>query len=265
VSMVLPASNRLIQGWDLTAQFGSLIALAHVDFELHGGTVTGLVGPNGSGKTTLINGLSGFVPVAGKITLVDGAREHAIDKLSAEKRARLGIGRTFQTPQMFPELSVLECVAMGAVWLQPHRWPRFLQALGLPAARREFRYDLERAEDALEMLSLRSVSDARPRTLPLGQQRMVEVARAICGGNSFLLLDEPLAGLNKGERDQMLSVIERLARQMGLGILLVEHNLEAVKASVDVVWVLNLGSVVACGAPEDVFRSQDVQRIYGGG
>ena len=256
--------SRALVGESIAVHFGRLAALRGVSFTLRAGVVTGLVGPNGSGKTTLINVISGFIPASGSIALHQGDEKVRLDHLSAAKRALLGTGRTFQTPQLFPQLTVLECVAMGAVWVRPHHWSIYLQAIGWPPARREFAIDLARAREALDLLHLSHVADANPRLLPLGQQRIIEVARAIAGDRSFLLLDEPLAGLNREEQQQMLQVIDRLARKIGLGILLVEHNLEAVKAAVDVVWVMNLGEIIASGAPAHVFGDADVQRIYGG-
>jgi ABC-type branched-subunit amino acid transport system ATPase component len=236
--------------------FGGVHALEGVSMSVQAGTVHGLIGPNGAGKTTLINLLSGFYrPSAGRI-LLDGRR---LDGRRPYQIARLGVARTFQNLRLFAGLSALDNVLVA------RRHGVLKCSLGhlafLPAARRADRAERALARDLLDRVGLAGRSTLPAGTLSYGDQRRVELARALATEPTLLLLDEPTAGMNRAETERLGAIVRGLV-QPGLAILLIEHDLPLIMAICDRVTVLNFGRVIAEGTPEEIARDPAVIEAY---
>ncbi|WP_055480027.1 branched-chain amino acid ABC transporter ATP-binding protein/permease [Sphaerimonospora mesophila] len=236
--------------------FGGNRALREVSLRAEPGQVTALIGPNGSGKTTLLNLVCGFYRRdAGRITVAGTA----IDGASPHRIARLGVTRTFQTPLIPPGVSVAEVVISGRYTSDE---VGFLSAvLRGPKFRRVRRHDLARAEDMLRLVGLAHLFDTEAATLPLGQRRMLEVARALVREPKVLLLDEAASGLDEAEVETLAAVIRRI-RDAGCAVILVEHNFGLVLSLADRIVVLARGAVLAEGTPEEIENDVRVRDEY---
>lgn len=259
----MPERSRLVAS-DISVAYGGLVVVENVSVAVPAGRIVALVGPNGSGKTSLVNAIAGFVPARGAVALEHEGTRTELTGLSPQRRARLGLRRTFQTPQLFPTLSVLETVAAGCVRLRRHRHPAWWQAAGVRRARREFAGDLAAAREALGQVGLAHLAGAAPHRLALGQQRIVEVARAIASPGTTLLLDEPFAGLSGDEREVLAALLRRTVGDGSWGMLLVDHNIEVVEALADEVMVMDTGHCIASGPPRAVLDDPAVRRAYTG-
>jgi ABC-type branched-subunit amino acid transport system ATPase component len=232
---------------NLTKQFGGLVALAGVDLALEPGQIVGLIGPNGSGKTTLINTVTGvFPPTAGRIYLGD----QEITRMPGHRRVRLGIARTFQNVKLWTKLTVWE-----NLWIvgEPRR-----RLLFWPGADRQRE---RRLAETLAWVGLWGRRGDLAGSLSFGEQRRLELARALAAEPRVLLLDEPAAGLSAGELESLTRFLEQL-RSQGLAILLVEHVLELVMNVTDRVAVLSFGHKIAEGTPGQVQEDPRVQEAY---
>lgn len=219
-------------------RFQGVVALADVSLEISEGEIVGLIGPNGSGKTTLLNLASGlYRPTKGRVVVdeVDttGARPHRF--------AARGVGRTFQQIRLFGDMSVLENVAVGAV------------------SRGRTHQD---AKDLLERLGLAHQAERSAVTLAYGDQRRVEIARALAGEPRFLLLDEPAAGMNEVESDELLKVINEIRDEQGCAVLIVDHDLRLIMRLCEQVHVLAEGQTISEGTPDEVRGDPLVVRAY---
>jgi branched-chain amino acid transport system ATP-binding protein len=246
----------LLEVRGLSKRFGGLQAVGDVSFRVEAGTVKAVIGPNGAGKTTLFNLISGVAaPDAGEVTF----QGQAIHGRQPHQVAALGLSRTFQQIRLFSGMTALENVMVGG-----HLRGRagFLSGmLHLPATWREERALAERAREALAFLELDGVAGAEATSLSYGQQRGVELARALAGAPSLLLLDEPAAGLNMRETAELTRLIGRI-RQRGVTVLLVEHDMSLVMGVSDEVAVLCFGQKIADAAPQAVQRDPEVIRVY---
>jgi len=240
----------------LTVRFGGHLAVSQVSFSAPQGRIVGLIGPNGAGKTTIFNAVCGVVqPTAGTVHL-DG-RE--ISGLATHRRARLGLGRTFQRLEVFSSLSVWDNVLVG---LEIRRgWarragcpPQFLAPGSDPDPPVE-------VELLLDRLGLAGLADQPVGSLPTGQARLVELARALAARPSVLLLDEPASGLDDGETQQFGAILGELAAA-GLGILLVEHDMSLVMEVCHDLHVLDFGQLIASGTPEQIRTNAAVVDAY---
>jgi len=241
---------------DVSRAFGGVFAAHEVSLEVGKGELRGVIGPNGAGKSTLFNLISGhLLPQAGSITL-NGKR---IDRLAPHARARLGIAIVFQGARIFPGMSVLENVMVGA-HARSHSGV-FAAALRLPGQRAEERRIETSALDALERVGLSEWAGREAEDLPLGQQRRLQVARALAGEPELLLLDEPASGLRAGERESLSELIIQL-RSEGMTIMLIEHNVAMVTRLADTITVLDLGEVIAEGTPEKIRADERVIKAY---
>jgi branched-chain amino acid transport system ATP-binding protein len=246
----------LLEVSGLMKRFGGLQAVGDVSLRVEAGTVKAIIGPNGAGKTTLFNLISGVTaPDAGRVTF----QGHAIQGRPPHEVAALGLSRTFQQIRLFSGMTALENVMVGA-----HVRGRagFLAGmLHLPATWREERALTERAREALAFLELDGVAGAEATGLSYGQQRGVELARALAGSPTLLLLDEPAAGLNMRETAELSRRIGRI-RERGVTVLLVEHDMSLVMGISDEVAVLCFGQKIADAAPPAVQRDPEVIRVY---
>jgi len=241
---------------DVTKSFGGLVALDHVSLELRPGEVHGLIGPNGSGKTTLLNLLTGYYePSSGSVTV--GAER--LEGETVQRRARLGIARTFQKPRLLPTLSVLENAMLGA-WT--HAEAGFVgTAFGLSRAGREDAACRARATELLHGIGLGHAIGRRANLLEHAEQRFLEIARGLAMRPRFILLDEPAGGLSNDEIEHLGDII-RTMRDAGIGVLLVEHHTDFVFRVCDRVTALDVGKMIRHGTPDDVRNDPEVIRVY---
>jgi branched-chain amino acid transport system ATP-binding protein len=240
----------------VTRNFGGLLAVRDLSFAVMPAQLKSLIGPNGAGKTTCINLITGALPVTEGEVRFRGQR---ITGLPLHKTARLGIGRTFQLLRIFQEMTVLENVMAGC-----HRWAgaRTLQAsMRLPGARAKERSIRDMAISQVDFLGLAHRANTPAGALPVGEQRLLEIARALAGKPDLLLLDEPAAGLNDAERGRLGTLLKELTGR-GLSILLIEHNMDLVMSISDEIVVLNYGEKLAEGSAHEVRNLQTVVSAY---
>lgn len=254
-----PSDEVLLEATGLRMQFAGLMAVDGVDLTVRARTVHGLIGPNGSGKSTMVNLLSGvYTPTGGRICW----QGKTVTGLPTHRIAQLGVTRTFQNLQLFPELTVLENVMVG---FHRHCGRGFLHSLfSTQAQAREEALNRERALELLELVGLADSADLQAGSLPYGQQRLVEIARALALTPSLLILDEPAAGCGPGEIEEIIGVVAKL-RAAGLAILVVEHHMEMIMGLCDEVTVLDFGQKIAEGSPGAIQRHPRVVEAYLGG
>jgi len=235
-----PGSERLLEAKALSKQFGGTAALKRVSFSARAGEIVGLIGPNGAGKTTLLNLLSGVLrPTSGAVLYrgrdLAGMKTHAV--------ARMGIARTLQTPRSFPSMSVLENVAVGAVFGRAHG-------------------HLDHAERCLELVGLGALGDSLMASLNLQERKNVELARALAMAPRVVLIDEAMSGLNPAEIELSMRLIRRVRDQTGVTIIWVEHVVKAIMAVVERILVLNFGQIIAAGTPAEIAADPAVIEAY---
>lgn len=245
-----------LEATDISVRFGGIQALDGVSVTVTPGQIAAVVGSNGSGKSTLFNAIMGFAPIEKGSVKLNGQN---ISDLPVHRRVQRGLCRTFQTPRIDPESTVLEAVKSGGVVsMSSHLWDA---CLGTPLGRREAREIEERAYGVLKELNLGDLAHHTMGELPMGTVRLIDVGRAVMGGPSFILLDEPAAGLSHAEQDVLKAQIRRLAGD-AVGVLLVEHNFRFVSDLSDQMTVLENGRVLDHGTPSEVSHRPDFIRIY---
>jgi branched-chain amino acid transport system ATP-binding protein len=242
----------------VTMRFGGLVANRDIDFDIPRRSIVSLIGPNGAGKTTFFNQLTGMMtPTSGRIEL-DG---ESIVGLPPHRIVELGIGRTFQNIRLFGEMSVLANVMVGRHVRMSASWVGSL--LRLPGVRREEQVTTERARELLDVVGLnRAYEGEWARNLPYGDQRRLEIARALASDPKLLLLDEPTAGMNPGETAQMTRLIGQLRDRLDLSILLIEHDMKVVMGVSERITVLDYGEKIAEGTPEEIRSNPRVIEAY---
>lgn len=241
---------------EISKRFYGLNALSQVTFSVQEGTIKGVIGPNGAGKTTLFNIITGvFPPTEGYISFLD----HELSGRRSEEIARFGISRTFQQTHLFKSLTVLENVMLGRHYRTKAEF--FACGLRLPWARREEKANRERSLEFLNMFGLADKKDRIANKLPMGEQRYLELARALATEPKLLILDEPTSGLNDTERDDFRNVISNL-RKMGITLLVIEHHMKFIMEICDDILVLNFGVKIAEGSPKEIQNSQKVIEAY---
>jgi len=246
---------RTLELRDVTVRFGSQSALAGVNLELRTGELVGLIGPNGAGKSTLIDVVTGFQQVSGGSVLLDG---RPVNRVGPARLARAGISRSFQGLELFDDMTVLENLRTAADQVAPWSyvsdlvWPRQPRLTAATAA-------------AIDVFRLETVLGRRPSELDYGKRRLVAIARALSAAPSLLLLDEPAAGLGQRERQELAVLLRRVSEDWGIGVLLVEHDVEMVFAVCEQVVVLDRGRAIASGPAAEVRSSSAVVAAYLGG
>lgn len=252
-----PAHPPLLEVRELSCRFGGLLALDRVSFGVQPGEIFGLIGPNGAGKTTLFNLISGLTPPSGGSVLWRGTQLNA---LPPHRRNRLGLARTFQNLRLFDGLSVLENLLVA---LQPHtRSSSLAGLLGSPRHQRAEHRRLQTAWQLLEELSLSSLAEREAGTLAYGDRRRLEMARALATGPTLLLLDEPAAGLNPFEKEQLCELIQQLRHRHQLTLMIIEHHVPLLMRLCDRMAVLDFGVRIALGSPEQVRHDPKVIEAY---
>jgi ABC-type branched-subunit amino acid transport system ATPase component len=233
-------NEALLEAQALSKHFGGTAALKDVSFRAAPGEILGLIGPNGAGKTTLLNLLSGVMrPSSGRVLFAG----HDLSRLRTHAIARMGIARTLQTPRSFPSMTVLENVAVGALFGRRDPHP-------------------EAALESLELVGLAARRDSPMASLNLQERKMVELARALAMAPRVVLIDEAMSGLNPSEIEESMALIRRVRDRTGVTIVWVEHVVKAIMQVVERILVLNFGEVIATGSPAEIARNASVVEAY---
>jgi len=242
--------TALLETHGLTVTFGGVRAVSDLDLRVEQGQLVGVIGPNGAGKTTAIDGITGFVPTTGRITF-DG---QTISSLPAHRRARAGLGRTWQSVELFDDLTIAENLMVAA---ESPSWRDVVLDLAWPRRRRDHRA----VERGLAALGIGEFRDRMPNEISQGQRKLVGVARALAATPKLICMDEPAAGLDTAES---ILLGERLRNivDAGVTILLVDHDMSLVLNVCDYIYVIEFGSLIAAGTPAEVSRDPHVIEAY---
>lgn len=241
----------------VTKRFGGLVAVNSFSFEMKEGAIDSIIGPNGAGKTTLFNCITGFYKIDdGEITF-DG---HHIQNLSTDRVTNMGIARTYQNIRLFANMTAIENILVGQ---HPHLKTLWIEALfKTPRMVKEEAEALEEARRLLNYVGLTGLGDQLARNLPYGAQRRLEIARAIASKPKVLLLDEPTAGMNPNESVEMMHFIRNLRDELGITVLLIEHDMRVVMGISENISVMDFGQKIAEGKPQEIQRNPRVIEAY---
>lgn len=245
----------------LTKSFGGLTAVSNVNIELEQGELVGLIGPNGAGKTTVFNLLTGvYVPTTGSITLNRDDRKKTLQGLKPYKICKAGLARTFQNIRLFKDLTVLDNVRIAMH--KNVKYGLISSFLHLPSYHKEEKKLVEDSVELLKILGLEEKKDELAKNLPYGEQRHLEIARALATNPTLLLLDEPAAGMNPAETEQLMDIIAFIRNKFDLTILLIEHDMSLVMKICERIYVLDYGMVIAEGTPQEIQGNKRVIEAY---
>lgn len=254
----------LLKVENLTKNFGGLTAISQVDFEINNNELIGLIGPNGAGKTTLFNLLTGvYKPSEGKISFQPKDEIHELSGKNTTQIGQLGVARTFQNIRLFKSLSVLENVRIGMDnELGANVFQSFFRT------KKFYRSEVEMTEKAMELLRIFNMEDKaeyRASNLPYGDQRKLEIVRALATNPKLLFLDEPAAGMNEKESKELTQLIRQIHDEFDLAIVLIEHDMKVIMDLSERVYVLEYGKKIAEGTPQAIQKDEYVIRAYLGG
>ena len=247
----------LLKTTNLGISFGGLRAVDEVNMEIKDGELVGLIGPNGAGKTTIFNLLTGvYKPTDGDISLND----ISINKKNTPQIVALGVARTFQNIRLFKNLSVLDNVKMALN--SSMKYNTFEAIFRLPRFWKEEKEITDKALDLLDIFDMAEMANVISGNLSYGQQRKLEIARALATNPKLLLLDEPAAGMNPNETRELMNTISFIRNKFNIAILLIEHDMDLVMGICERLYVLNFGKVIASGLPEEIQTNKEVIAAY---
>lgn len=251
------SKSPILEAKSLTRRFGGLVAVNNVSFTVNIHEIFGLIGPNGAGKTTLFNLMTGFIPRSSGELLYQGKET---SQLRPHQIAALGIARTFQNIRLFGELSALENVMIAR---HLHTESGIIRGvLGIPPSTQEEYKSKQKALELLELVGLSERAEEKAKNFPYGDQRRLEIARALALEPQILLLDEPVAGMNPSEKQQLSEFIRHLRKRFNLTIILIEHHVPLVMGLCDRIAVLDFGQLIALGEPSVVRNDPAVIEAY---
>jgi branched-chain amino acid transport system ATP-binding protein len=247
----------ILETHNVTKRFGGLSAVDKVSIKVSEGSIYSIIGPNGAGKTTLFNCITGFYPAdEGEMYF----QNKSLVGLSPDRVTRLGISRTYQNIRLFPAMTALENILVGA---HPRLKATWVDAiLNTPRKKAEEKQALEDAQELLNFVGLKGKGDLLARNLPYGEQRRLEMARALANQPDIILLDEPTAGMNPNESVTMMRFIENLRDELGITILLIEHDMKVVMGISEFIYVLDFGQLIAKGTPTEIQKNPQVIESY---
>jgi branched-chain amino acid transport system ATP-binding protein len=252
----VPESGALLQVKNLTMEFGGLTAVSTLSFQVFPGEIVAMIGPNGAGKTTVYNVLTATYRATQGQMVFDG---HDLGRLSPHEVTRFGLVRTFQNIRLFPDMTALDNVKVGRYCrTKAGIWGALTR---LPWTRREEREIEEQAVAALDFVGITDRADELAKALPYGDQKLLEIARAMATGPRMILLDEPAAGLNSSESAELVRLVRKI-RSDGVTVMLIEHDMKVVMNISERIVVLDHGVLVTTGTPEEVRRDQRVIDAY---
>ncbi len=250
MAAILTANN-------MTKRFGGLVAVDKLNVEIQENSIHSIIGPNGAGKTTIFNCITGFYKAEEGSVLFDN---HSLLGLLPDRVVHLGISRTYQNIRLFPNLTAKENILVG---LHSHLKSGFLGiVLNLPKTQKEEKEAGEEADRLLEFINMNGKGDFLAKNFPYGEQRRLEIARALAARPKLLLLDEPTAGMNPSETQGMMDFIQHLRDELGITIILIEHQMRVVMGISEIVTVLDYGKKIAEGTPEEIQKNPDVIEAY---
>ncbi len=242
---------------DVTKKFGGLVAVNQFDFDIPEGRIYSVIGPNGAGKTTFFNCITGFYESDGGAIKFMG---RVLNGKSTDQITRMGVSRTYQNIRLFSNMTAIENILVGR---HPHYKTFWMEAI--VQTKRVLREEAEALEEALHLLDfvgLQGLGDQLATNLPYGAQRRLEIARALANRPKLLLLDEPTAGMNPNETIEMMRFIQRLRDELGITILLIEHDMKVVMGISENIGVMDFGTKIAEGTPEEIQRNPQVIEAY---
>jgi len=247
----------ILKADNMTKRFGGLVAVNALDVEIKDNSIHSIIGPNGAGKTTLFNCITGFYrPEDGEIIFND----RPIVGLSPDRIVHRGIARTYQNIRLFPNLTAMENILVG---IHSHLKSGFFGiVLALPATSKEEKMAADEARRLLKFINMEGKGDFLAKNFPYGEQRRLEIARALASRPKLLLLDEPTAGMNPSETQAMMNFITHLRDEMGITIILIEHQMRVVMGMSETVTVLDYGKKIAEGTPDEIKNDPTVIEAY---
>jgi len=250
MAAILTANN-------MTKRFGGLVAVDSLNVEIEEHSIHSIIGPNGAGKTTIFNCITGFYKAEEGSIIFDN---HSLLGLLPDRIVHLGVSRTYQNIRLFPNLTAKENILVG---LHCHLKSGFLGiVLNLPRTQKEENDAAQEADRLLDFINMNGKGDFLAKNFPYGEQRRLEIARAMAARPKLLLLDEPTAGMNPSETQEMMDFIQHLRDELGITIILIEHQMRVVMGISEIVTVLDYGKKIAEGTPEEIRNNPDVIEAY---